>query len=71
MEKKIDGKTIVAAVNGDKEAVERVLEQYMPYIEEQSGGDEDLKQELILAVLEALPKFDLTNPEKSLREVSK
>lgn len=70
MEKKIDGKTIVAAVNGDKEATEHVLEHYMPYIEEQSGGDEDLKQTLILAVLEALPKFDLNDPEKSLREVS-
>lgn len=70
MEKKIDAKTIVAAVQGDKAAKERVLEHYMPYIEEQSGGDEDLKQELILAVLEALPKFDLNDPEKSLREVS-
>ena len=70
MDERLDAKTIADAVNGDKEAVERVLQHYMPFIEEQSGGDEDLKQELILAVLEALPKFDLNDPEKSLREVS-
>ena len=70
MDERLDAKTIVDAVNGDKEAVERVLQHYMPFIEEQSDGDEDLKQELILAVIEALPKFDLNDPEKSLREVS-
>ena len=70
MNERLDAKTIADAVNGDKEAVERVLQHYMPFIEEQSGGNEDLKQELILAVLEALPKFDLNDPEKSLREVS-
>lgn len=39
---------IVAAVGGDEKAMEEILQHYEPMINEQCGGDEDMKQELSL-----------------------
>ena len=49
--------TITAAVNGDKKAVEVVLEYYADYIDSLSEGDEDIRQALALKLLETIPEF--------------
>lgn len=67
----LEVETIRAAVKGEKEALAKVLEYYTPYIEEQAmievrqpdGSirkelDEDLKANLIVALLEAIPEFE-------------
>lgn len=73
----LDVETIRAAVKGEKEALAKVLEYYTPYIEEQAtievqqpdGSirkelDEDLKEGLIVAILEAIPQFELPEDEE-------
>lgn len=77
----LDVKTIEAAVAGEKWALEKVLEYYGDYIEEmasldeeQPDGsvkkyvDEDLKQEIILKLLEEIPKFPLEEAKKEAAE---
>lgn len=55
--KELDYDTITAAVNGDKKAVEVVLEYYSDYIDSLSEGDEDIRQALALKLLETIPEF--------------
>lgn len=63
-------KVIMAAVNGEKEAVQKVVEHYSDYIDElctfeepQEDGtvkkriDEDMRQTVILRLIESLPDF--------------
>ena len=68
----LDYETIRAAVAGEKAALEKVLEHFSGYIEQEAtvakrqpdGSvkrvvDEDLRQQLILKLLEEIPKFPL------------
>lgn len=68
----LDYETITAAVAGDAEAKGRVIDYYSDYIEElstvevrQEDGsikkkvDEDLRQEIILRLLEQIPNFPI------------
>lgn len=77
----LDLHTIEAAVAGEKWALEKVLEYYGDYIEEmatldeeQPDGsvkkyvDEDLKQEIILKLLEEIPNFPLEEAKKQAVE---
>ena len=50
--------TIKAAVAGEKWATEKVIEHYAPMIDE-LAVDEDMKQHLIMKLLEALPNFPM------------
>lgn len=72
----LNKETIKAAVAGEKWAVEKVVDYYSEYIDQEatvekkeSDGsvtkyiDEDLRQHLILGLIEALPNFDLENGE--------
>ena len=52
----LDIDTIRAAVAGEKWAKEKVIEHYTPMIDE-LAVDEDMKQHLILKLLEELPHF--------------
>ena len=52
----LDSATIKAAVAGEKWATEKVIEHYTPMIDE-LAVDEDMKQHLIMKLLEALPNF--------------
>ena len=54
----LDSATIKAAVAGEKWATERVIEHYAPMIDE-LAVDEDMKQHLIMKLLEALPNFPM------------
>ena len=54
----LDSATIKAAVAGEKWATEKVIEHYTPMIDE-LAVDEDMKQHLIMKLLEALPKFPM------------
>lgn len=77
MMESLDTEIIRAAVKGKKEALMKVLEYYGPYIDEQAmievqqpdGSirkelDEDLKESLIVALLEAIPQFELPEDEE-------
>ena len=64
----LDYKTIKAAVAGEKWATEKVVEHYDGYITElatvkDEGGmsyvDEDMKQAIIVKLLEEIPKFPM------------
>ena len=54
----LDYTTIKAAVAGEKWAKEKVIEHYTPMIDE-LAVDEDMKQHLILKLLEELPNFPM------------
>ena len=54
----LDTDTIRAAVAGEKWAKEKVIEHYTPMIDE-LAVDEDMKQHLILKLLEELPHFSM------------
>lgn len=54
----LDTDTIRAAVAGEKWAKEKVIEHYTPMIDE-LAVDEDMKQHLILKLLEELPNFPM------------
>lgn len=54
----LDSATIKAAVAGEKWATEKVLEHYGPMIDE-LAVDEDMRQHLIMKLLEALPDFPM------------
>ena len=73
-EKLLDLETIKAAVAGKKWAVQKVIEHYSYEIDsestvnvEQPDGsikkelDEDLRQAIILKLIEAIPQFPLSN----------
>lgn len=54
----LDTATIRAAVAGEKWAAEKVIEHYAPFIDG-LAVDEDMKQHLILKLLEELPHFPM------------
>lgn len=54
----LDAATIKAAVAGEKWATEKVIEHYTPMIEKMAV-DEDMKQHLIMKLLEELPNFPM------------
>ena len=54
----LDTDTIRAAVAGEKWATEKVIEHYAPTIEKMAV-DEDMKQHLIMKLLEELPNFPM------------
>ncbi len=56
---------IVAAIGGDAQAMEAILQHYEPMINEQCGGDEDMREEIILALIDAIQHFDLNDPAKN------
>ena len=49
---------IKAAVAGEKWATEKVIKHYAPFIDE-LAVDEDMKQHLIMKLLEKLPDFPM------------
>ena len=54
----LDSATIKAAIAGEKWATEKVIEHYAPMIDE-LAVDEDMKQHLIMKLMEALPNFPM------------
>lgn len=54
----LDSATIKAAVAGEKWATEKVIQHYTPMIDV-LAVDEDMKQHLILKLLEELPHFPM------------
>lgn len=54
----LDTATIRAAVAGEKWAKEKVFEHYTPMIDE-LAVNEDMKQHLIMKLLEELPNFPM------------
>ena len=56
---------IVAAVGGDEEAMEKILQHYEPMIEAESGGNQMIRQQITEALREAILHYDLNSPEKN------
>lgn len=56
---------IVAAVGGDEEAMEKILQHYEPMIEAESGGNQMIRQQITEALREAILQYDLNDPEKN------
>lgn len=54
---------IVDAVSGNEEAMEKILQIYA--IEEESRRDEDMRQEITLALIDAIQHYDLNDPAKN------
>lgn len=54
----LDTDTIKAAVAGERWATEKVIECYTPMIEKMAV-DQDMKQHLIMKLLEELPNFSM------------
>ena len=54
----MDTATIKAAVAGEPWAKQKVIERYTPMIDEMAV-DEDMKQHLIMKLLEELPHFPM------------
>lgn len=54
----LDTATIKAAVAGEKWAKQKVIEHYTPMIDE-LAVNEDMKQHLIMKLLEELPNFPM------------
>ena len=54
----LDTATIKAAVAGEKWAKQKVVEHYVPMIDEMAI-DENMKQHLIMKLLEELPHFPM------------
>ena len=56
------GELIVAAQSGSNEAIEQIIEMYMPLITKHSYIDgtlnEDLRQEIILKIITNISKFN-------------
>lgn len=77
----LDYETIKAAVAGEKWATEKIIAHYDSYIEElatvkerQPDGsmktyvDEDIKQSIVLKLLEEIPNFPMEEAEKRAKE---
>ena len=56
---------IVAAIGGDEEAMEKILQHYEPMIEAESGGNQVIRQQITEALREAILQYDLNSPEKN------
>lgn len=56
---------IVAAVGGDERAMEKIIQHYEPMIEEQCGGNEEVRQQIISGLVDAIRHYDLNDPEKN------
>lgn len=64
---------IVAAVGGDEDAMEKIIQHYESIIEEQCGGNELMRRQVTEALREAILHYDLRDPAKNeayLRELS-
>lgn len=53
---------IVAAVGGDEQAMEKIIQHYEPMIEEQCGGNEMVRRQITEALREAILHYDLNDP---------
>lgn len=58
-------KLIQAAVNGDKEAMKKIMKHYEPMIDAECGGNQMVRQQIIMGLRDAILHYDLNNPEKN------
>ena len=65
----LDSATIKAAVAGEKWATEKVIQHYTPMIDV-LAVDEDMKQHLILKLLEELPHFPMGQERRTQRHTA-
>lgn len=56
---------IVAAVNGDKAALDKIILHYQPMIEKESGGNPLIRKQITNALCEAILHYNLNNLKKN------
>ena len=64
---------IVAAVNGDKAALDIIIQHYQPMIESESGGNPLIRKQITDGLREAILHYNLEDPaenEKYLQSIS-
>ena len=53
---------IVAAVNGDEAALNKIIERYQPMIEKESRGNPLIRKQITSGLREAILHYNLENP---------
>ena len=56
---------IQAAVNGDEEAMEKIIKFYEPMIDAECGGNRIIRHQIIIGLREAILHYDLNDPKKN------
>lgn len=56
---------IVAAVNGDKATLDKIIQHYQPMIEKESGGNPLIGKQITNALREAILHYNLNDPKKN------
>lgn len=56
---------IVAAVNGDKAALDKIIRHYQPMIEKESGDNPLIGKQITNALSEAILHYNLNDPKKN------
>ena len=53
---------IVAAVNGDEAALDKIIQHYQPMIEKESGGNPLIRKQITDGLREAILHYNLEDP---------
>lgn len=56
---------IVAAVNGDEAALDKIIQHYQPMIEKESGGNPLIRKQITDALREAILHYNLEDPAEN------
>lgn len=56
---------IVAAVNGNKAAMETIIKIYEPEIEKAAGGNAALRHHIVAKLIEEIRQYDLGTPPEN------
>ena len=56
---------IVAAVNGDKAALDKIIQHYQPMIEAESGGNPLIRKQITDGLREAILHYNLEDPAEN------
>ena len=56
---------IVAAVNGDEAALDKIIQHYQPMIEKESGGNPLIRKQITDGLREAILHYNLEDPAEN------
>lgn len=62
---KISYDLIAAAVDGDNDAIEKIVQYFEPMIEAESKGDSEVRQQIVGGLIDAIRHYDLNSPAKN------
>lgn len=68
---KISYDLIAAAVGGDNNAIEKIVQYFEPMIQEESIGDSEVRQRIVSGLIDAIRHYDLNSPGKNEEYLAK